>query len=170
MIREGLLRHLEDELTHCNILHSRLREVGIEDVSRLRPLPTTTAFVGYLCDLARHDWKAYIVAGAYLQKSLSECRKNGRHLEFYKKAGRTNPKARNLFEGMLSHDDIDGTLGHDGNPFDRCRQLTVGGPVPRDSVEKAAVLPLLAWGFLDGIREHYIHGQGSLMQRMAWTE
>lgn len=170
LIRESLLRHLEDELTHCNIIRSRLQKVGIQDVSRLRPLPTTTAFVGYLCELARHDWKAYIISGAYLQKSLSECRSSGRHLEFYKKAVQMNPKARDLFEGMLSHDDIDESLGHDINPLERCRHLTAEGPVPLDSVEKAAVLPLLAWGFLDGIREHYIHGLGSIKQRVAWTE
>lgn len=168
-IRRNLLQHLQDELTHCDILKPRLRELGVKRPEAMRPLPTTSAFVGYLADLARHDWKGYLIGSTYLQKSLSECRVDDRHLQFYSQVSSNNPRCAALLGAMAAHDELDDELGHDQRPSQNIEYLLARGPIGRDSVARAAMLPSLAWSFLDGIRGHYSSGQDAVLQRQAWT-
>lgn len=168
-IRENLLQHLQDELTHCDILKPRLRELGVRQPTAMRPLPTTAAFVGYLSDLARHDWKGYLIGSTYLQKSLSECRGDDRHMKFYSRVSANNPRCAALLGAMAAHDELDDELGHDLRPSRNIQYLLARGEVSRDSVTRAAILPSLAWSFLDGIRAHYCTGKDSVLQRQAWS-
>lgn len=168
-IRENLLQHLQDELTHCDILKPRLRELGVRRPEAMRPLPTTTAFVGYLSDLARHDWKGYLIGSTYLQKSLSECRGDDRHLRFYSQVSANNPRCAALLGAMAAHDELDDELGHDQRPSLNIEYLLARGDVGGDSVARAAMLPSLAWSFLDGIRQHYCTGKDAVLQRQAWS-
>ncbi|MGC5701103.1 hypothetical protein J4P02_12955 [Pseudomonas sp. NFXW11] len=168
-IRENLLQHLQDELTHCDILKPRLRELGVKRPEAMRPLPTTAAFVGYLSDLARHDWKGYLIGSTFLQKSLSECRGDDRHLRFYSRVSANNPRCAALLGAMAAHDELDDELGHDQRPSRNIQYLLARGEVGRDSVARAAILPSLAWSFLDGIRAHYCTGRDSVLQRQAWS-
>ncbi len=168
-IRENLLQHLQDELTHCDILKPRLRELGVRQPTAMRPLPTTAAFVGYLSDLARHDWKGYLIGSTYLQKSLSECRGDDRHMKFYSRVSANNPRCAALLGAMAAHDELDDELGHDLRPSRNIQYLLARGEVSRDSVARAAVLPSMAWSFLDGIRAHYGSGKDSVLQRQAWS-
>jgi hypothetical protein len=170
-VRAKLIAHLEDELTHCQMLERKLIDLaGIERPSAMRPLPTTVAFVGFLQNLAHQDWKAYLVVSTFLQRSLSETRDNGRGTGFYKEVAAHSPLGAELLAALRDHDEIDEGLGHDGRPTERLVELLALGPVPADSGRHAAVAPALAWGFLDGIMQHYRHGPASVSQRRAWSD
>lgn len=170
-LRIQLISHFEDELEHCSILKSKLNETfGIADVDRLRPLPTTLAFVGHLEILGRTDWKAYILTSAFLQNSLSVCREDQRNDRFYQSVtSRSSHAAAMLLGSIWQHDAIDGELGHDDRPKKRLAFLLNGYGLPSDAIGQAAITPLLAWSFLDGILQHYRHGDGCLVQRIGWT-
>jgi hypothetical protein len=170
-VRNQLIEHFEDELEHCNGLRDLLRvNLGIQNPERLRPLPTTTAFVGYLEILGRTDWKAYLLASVFLQSSLSGTRAEGRNTKFYEAVTRSSsPEAANVLRSIWQHDELDGELGHDDEAMKRVRSLLKRYTLPRDSVEQAAVLPPLAWSFLDGIQQHYGNGPAALVQRVGWT-
>ncbi len=168
-VRAKLIAHLEDELTHCYMLERKLIEIaGVECPSSTRPLPTTVAFVGFLQNLAHQDWKAYLVVSTYLQRSLSETRDNGRGSGFYAEVAKRSRIGAELLAALRDHDEIDEGLGHDDRPTERLADLLALGPVSADSVRHAAVAPALAWGFLDGIVQHYRHGPEAVRQRRAW--
>lgn len=169
-VRAQLIAHLEDELTHCRMLERKLIELaGVERPSAMRPLPTTVAFVGFLQNLAHQDWKAYLVVSTFLQRSLSETRDNGRGSRFYEEIAVRSPLGAELLAALRDHDEIDEGLGHDERPTQRLAELLRLGPVAMDSVRHAAMAPALAWGFLDGIVQHYRHGPASVSQRVAWS-
>jgi pyrroloquinoline quinone (PQQ) biosynthesis protein C len=168
-VRRQLIAHLEDELTHCTMLEKTLLQCGgVERPSAMRPLPSTVAFVGFLENLGHQDWKAYLVVSTFLQKSLSECRPTSRHTQFYSAIADRSPTGAALLRALWEHDEIDEGLGHDDRPAQRLAELLRHGPLPEDSLRHAAVGPGLAWGFLDGILQHYRTGPGSVRQRVAW--
>ena len=70
---------------------------------------------------------------------------------------------------MAAHDELDDELGHDQRPSLNIEYLLARGDVGRDSVARAAMLPSLAWSFLDGIRQHYCTGKDAVLQRQAWS-
>jgi hypothetical protein len=169
-IRVRLIRHLEDELTHCDILCAKLRTLkGVGDPDRCRPLPTTIAFVGFLQSLARQDWKAYVIASVFLQRSLSETRADDRGRGFYAAIRGSDAALGEILASMSSHDDTDADLDHDRRPLLLLDALHADGGLTRQGLGLAAMAPTLAWGFLDGIASHYADGEGTLCQRMAWT-
>jgi len=165
--RTVLVAHLAEEAGHHEILARGLRESGFPlTPERTRPLATTTAFIGALTDMGRSDWRAYCLALVFLQLSLSA---DPRHEQFYAEVTRATPRAAPLTTAMRRHDHIDDGLGHEGQ-MRRLLQLlieTPGGITPL-SIRRAAVVPQLAWGFLDGIVQHY-RSPASLIQRVAWT-
>lgn len=168
-VRTQLLAHLEDELTHCTMLEKTLMACGgVERPSAMRPLPSTVAFVGFLENLGHQDWKAYLVVSTFLQMSLAECRPTHRHTKFYSAIADRSPTGAALLRALWEHDEIDEGLGHDDRPTQRLTELLRHGPLPLDSLRHAAVGPGLAWGFLDGILQHYRTGPGSVRQRVAW--
>ena len=168
-LRLQLIEHLEDELKHCDLLETKLTETGaIHSPSRMRPLSTTVAFVGFLQNIARQDWKAYILVSAFLQKSLSECRASQRHSRFYERVIGQNPTSGPLLRSIWEHDDLDKDLGHDDRPSKLLATLVAEEAVSKESLRHAAVAPALAWSFLDGIHAHYRHGRGALFQRVGW--
>lgn len=170
-LRRQLILHFEDELEHCSIIKSKIeKELGICDINILRPLPTTVSFVGYLETIGRIDWKAYIIISAFLQSSLTECRVDRRNSSFYEAVmSRCSKQAAATLCSLWQHDEIDAELGHDDRPSERLAALLKVGDVPTDSINQAAVAPTLAWGFLDGILQHYRHGLGAVTQRLGWT-
>lgn len=169
-VRGLLINHLEDELEHKDLLSERLRESGyVMDPDAMRPLSTTVAFVGFLQNLGHQDWRAYLLVSTYLQKSLSDMRGTQRHAEFYQAVSGKSPNAGRLLQILREHDDIDEGLGHDDRPRARLTaMLSECDRVPTASVEIAAVGPALAWGFLDGILQHYGQSAGALQQRHGW--
>jgi hypothetical protein len=168
-LRLQLIHHLEDELKHCDLLETKLAEMGeVQSPSLMRPLSTTVAFVGFLQNIARQDWKAYILVSAFLQKSLSECRASQRHSRFYELVIGQNPRCGKLLTSIWEHDDLDKDLGHDDRPSKLLATLVAEEPVSQETLRHAAVAPALAWSFLDGIRSHYRHGRGALFQRVGW--
>lgn len=168
-IQLDLIAHLEDELEHCELLRTVLERTDeIRHIKRCRPLPTTVAFVGYLRDLGTTDWRGYLVASAFLQCSLAELRSDKRHQRFYSEVIKAVPEAKILLDPLQLHDDIDEDLGHDDRAARRLERLIQRHQIPVESFERAAITPLLAWGFLDGIVQHYQHGGASVTQRIAW--
>jgi pyrroloquinoline quinone (PQQ) biosynthesis protein C len=168
-IRLQLIEHFEDELRHCELLEGKLAELaGVSSVSSMRPLSTTTAFVGFLENIAHQDWRGYILVSTFLQKSLSECRPANRHAEFYQEVIDRNPNAGNLLKTIWAHDELDFDLGHDARPSQRLRALIAEEPVTCSSLRHAAMAPALTWSFLDGIMTHYANGQGAVTQRIGW--
>lgn len=169
LIQLDLIAHMEDELEHCEMLSNVLETTAeIRSASRCRPLPTTIAFVGYLRDLGLSDWKAYLVASAFLQCSLAECRPDSRHKRFYQAVAGYLPEAERLLSPLRQHDDVDEGLGHDDNARKRLRLLLDRHQVTKESLERAAIAPMLAWGFLDGILQHYNQGSASVTLRVGW--
>jgi pyrroloquinoline quinone (PQQ) biosynthesis protein C len=168
-VRLQLIEHLEDELEHCEMLRQSLIATGhVTEPDALRPLSTTVAFVGFLANVARQDWKAYVLVSTFLQKSLSEIRKSNRLAEFYTRATESSPLAESVLRALWRHDIIDEELGHDDRPAARLTALLESDQVSRDSIEHAAIGPALAWGFLDGIFAHYGNGIAALRQRAGW--
>jgi pyrroloquinoline quinone (PQQ) biosynthesis protein C len=169
LIQLELIAHLEDELEHCELLRDPLEQTeGISRVENCRPLPTTIAFVDYLRDLAVTDWRGYLIASAFLQSSLAEGRPERRPSLFYSKVIKNIPKAKALLDLLQRHDDIDEKLGHDNRAPRRLELLVSRHEVPSESLDRAAMTPLLAWSFLDGILQHYKYGVASVIQRVGW--
>ena len=166
-VRAILVAHLAEEADHHEILSRGLREGGLPlNPEKTRPLPTTVAFVGALSDMGRTDWRAYCLALVFLQLSLSS---DPRHEQFYAEVVRRTPQAAPLTAAMRRHDRIDDGLGHE-DQMQRLLQSVVDAPggIAPLSVYRAAVVPQLAWGFLDGIVQHY-RGKATLIQRVAWS-
>lgn len=170
-IRCSLIAHLRDELHHCEILRKEVSGYlsGEISVEMMRPLPTTVAFIGYLERLGTQNWRAYVLAGAFLQVSLSQCRVDQRHRLFYEQVTKRSSVAGQLMTAMAKHDEIDAALGHDVRPEKRLEALVRSGGISIGSIGEAAVVPLLAWSFLDGIYQHYRHGDAALYQRVGWS-
>lgn len=168
-IRRAYIAHLEDELEHCNILRDKLIEIaGVEAPERLRPLPTTIAFVGYLEMLARTNWRAYVIVSTFLQSSLSASRVGGRHKKFYARLIERNGRMAALVQTMAAHDDIDEGLDHDNAHYGRLEAMLRESPATLNEIWQAAIVPSLAWSFLDGILQHYASGEGAILQRAGW--
>jgi hypothetical protein len=168
VIRRELLHHLEDEAEHGRLLKAGLGAAHSPVVVELcRPLPTTIAFIGYLRELASLDWKAYCLAIGYLQYSYAVSAT--RHADFYQAVGTKSPDTRPLLDAMRRHDSIDQNLGHEGEVTRLISLVRERHPLNQVTLARAAVLPQLAWSFLDGIRSHYTQGPSSLAQRIGWS-
>lgn len=168
-VRRHLIDHLDDELEHRDLLSQRLRESGyVTDPDAMRPLSSTVAYVGFLENLAHQDWRAYLLVSTYLQKSLSEIRGSHRHSGFYQSVSDMSPTSGRLLHILREHDDIDEGLGHDDRPGARLAAMLECDRVSNATVQLAAIGPALAWGFLDGILQHYSQGPGALHQRNGW--
>lgn len=168
VVRGKLLDHLSEEHDHASLLKDGLDSApDCIPVGVCRPLPTTVAFTGYLRELAAHDWKAYCVALGYLQLSLSAA--DTRHGDFYSTVTRLCPESEPLLRAMRSHDSIDQDLGHQDDTVELLSLLSARHPVEQETLAKAAVVPQLAWSFLDGISAHYSRGPVALIQRLGWT-
>jgi pyrroloquinoline quinone (PQQ) biosynthesis protein C len=165
-VRRHLLEHLREEAGHAEILRQALVGHLPVPVERCRPLPTTLALTGYLRELALTDWRAYCLAIAYLQFSYD--RADDRHAGFYQAVTARRESARELMAAMQHHDGIDGDLDHPAKLQDLIEQVSRGG-MPADSIARASLVAQLAWGFLDGIWDHYRHGPVALAQRLGWS-
>jgi pyrroloquinoline quinone (PQQ) biosynthesis protein C len=176
LLRSGLVKHLVEEFNHGDmflrgISKGRGSRYGNLHPRDARPLPTTVAFIGTLRALGQRDWKAYLLALGFLQMSLAPSEHGGvaeRHDDFYREMFQALPEAEPLVAAMRRHDYEDTRLGHGDDTRTILRQLVERHEVGADSVRAAAVVPQLAWSFLDGIRQHYRHGDAAVMQRMGW--
>jgi pyrroloquinoline quinone (PQQ) biosynthesis protein C len=167
-VREVLVRHLEDEANHGEILRRGLESSQPDvDADASRPLPTTVAFLGCLHDLATSDWKAYCVALGFLQFSLSPG--DSRHQGFYGALVGRCPEARALADAMRSHDSIDISDDHEASVRRLLELVESRHAVDRVSIGRASLVPQLAWSFLDGIRTHYCNGHLAVAQRLGWA-
>lgn len=167
-LRQMLTRHLKEEAHHEDILAAALRTfAGSVDPGTLRPLPSTVAFIGYLRELAFVDWKAYVVALNVLQRSLRPG--DERHSQFYARMARTSREAAALAGAMRQHDEVDGQLNHHDQADHMLDRLCASHDVTAESMRRAAMVPMLAWGFLDGILKHYSNGPLAILQRQGWT-
>lgn len=176
VVRGWLVRHLTEEFHHATLLAR-----GLDDVARrrfdgllvasTRPLPTTVAFTGALRGLAARDWKAYLLALAFLQLSLRVDDAGGpdaRHEAFYGAVANAGPDVRPLLAAMRMHDHEDTRLGHGGDTRELLTLLADRHALPADSVASAALVAQLSWSFLDGIWSHYRWGSAAVMQRVGW--
>ncbi len=167
LLRNELVHHLDEETEHGNILRHALDEFGIPTVvERCRPLPTTSAFVGYLEDLARHDWKAYCLGVYFLQTTLNPG--SERHQSFYKVAMAASPDAGPLVEAMRRHDSIDDELGHQEDATRLISLLITRHDIGETTLQRAALVPMLTWSFLDGIEQAYAENMMAIAQRVGW--
>jgi pyrroloquinoline quinone (PQQ) biosynthesis protein C len=175
VIRAELVKHLIEEFNHGKMFLRGIergrgeRYAGL-GVAASRPLPTTVAFIGTLRELGQRDWKAYLLALGFLQLSLSAGGQglHERHEGFYESMFRRLPEARELVAAMRRHDQEDTKLGHGDDSRLLLRLLGQRHPVGQETVAAAAVVPQLAWSFLDGIRRHYRHGDAAVLQRLGW--
>jgi hypothetical protein len=168
VVRDLLVEHLADEAEHGAILLKGLTSVGHAVAPDLcRPLPTTVAFVAYLKELGALDWRAYCVALGFLQLTLSgsDARPHGR---FYEAVAAGCPDAKPLLDAMREHDRVDQAGGHGEKMSRLLSALHERHELTEETFARAAVLPQLAWSFLDGIRTHYGHGEAALAQRIGW--
>jgi pyrroloquinoline quinone (PQQ) biosynthesis protein C len=175
LLRSELVQHLIEEFNHGDmflrgISKGRGDRYGSLHPRDARPLPTTVAFIGTLRGLGQRDWKAYVLALGFLQMSLapSEHGVAERHEDFYRGMFQALPEAEPLVAAMRRHDAEDTRLGHGDDTRAMLEHLVERHEVGAESVRAAAVIPQLAWSFLDGIRQHYRHGDASVMQRMGW--
>jgi len=175
LIRAELVKHLTEEFNHGRMFlrgieHGRGERYAGLGVTASRPLPTTVAFVGTLRELAQRNWKAYVLALAFLQLSLSAGDKgvHERHESFYDSVFEALPQARALVEAMRKHDREDTKLGHGDDTRDLLRMLAERHGADRETVAHAALIPQLTWSFLDGILSHYRHGDAAVYQRLGW--
>jgi hypothetical protein len=168
-VRTLLVRHLKEELDHGVILGNVLSRSRYGDICTHRPLSTTTAFVGALCELARRDWRSYTLALVFLQRTLSTGDEASIHDAFYRKLSDQVPDAVPLVEAMRRHDHVDTELGHGDDMGTLLDTLWDAGGVTNEHVAAAALIPQLCWSFLDGIRDHYRHGDLAVMSRVGWT-
>jgi pyrroloquinoline quinone (PQQ) biosynthesis protein C len=166
-VRSHLLHHFEEEAYHSEILASGLQETScVIDVRACRPLPTTISFVGFLESLAASNWIAYCIALGYLQLTLDP--RASRHGEFYESIVKGCPETRPLVNAMRAHDLIDQELEHEADMFGLLNSLISRWQVDGATLQQAAMVAPLAWGFLDGIRQHYSRGEMSIAQRIGW--
>jgi pyrroloquinoline quinone (PQQ) biosynthesis protein C len=165
-VRDVLRTHLAEEARHEDILAAALERQGVPPPGTLRPLPSTVAFIGYLRELALLDWKAYVVALAFLQRSFTP--EDERHSQFYAAMARRSPELAGLACAMQEHDRVDGGLDHHAQVGGALRLLQRGHDVPADSMRRAALVPQLTWGFLDGIAQHYSRSEHAVLQRVGW--
>jgi hypothetical protein len=174
VIRGELVRHLIEEFNHGEMLARGITRAdgGAHHLApaQMRPLPTTVAFVGTLRELAQRDWKGYLLGLAFLQLSLSTAggAVDARHEQFYQAMFERLPVAEKLVAAMRRHDAEDTRLGHSGDTRELLRLLATRHPLTRESVAAAALVPQLAWSFLDGIACHYRHGDAAVLQRAGW--
>ncbi|QLJ02815.1 hypothetical protein HZZ00_18540 [Streptomyces sp. NEAU-sy36] len=175
LIRAELVKHLIEEFNHGKMFLRGIEKARGErypglPTDRMRPLPTTVAFVGTLRELAQRDWKGYIIALAYLQLSLTAAdgRVDARHDGFYRAVFDRLPEAEAMVAVMRRHDDEDTRLGHGADTRALLELLTTRHRVDRESVAAAALIPQFTWSFLDGILQHYQHGEAAVVQRAGW--
>lgn len=175
VIRGELVKHLIEEFNHGKMFLRGIGQArGDQDhgltPDRMRPLPTTVAFVGTLRELAQRDWKAYVLALAFLQLTLSAAGNtvHSRHEQFYQTLFRELPDSERLVSAMRRHDAEDTRLGHGDDTRELLRLLATRHAPTRESVAAAALVPQLAWSFLDGILQHYRHGEAATLQRAGW--
>jgi pyrroloquinoline quinone (PQQ) biosynthesis protein C len=165
MIRLSLLKYLDEELDHGKLLQTELERSSISlPINYCRPLSTTVAFVGYLQNIARSDWKAYCIALAFLQSSLTH-----RHSLFYQAVTDKVAGVSTLLEAMYHHDQIDQDLGYDQDAELSLMTLITRHEITRENLAQASLIPQLAWSFLDGILSHYKLGLCAVKQRIAWV-
>jgi pyrroloquinoline quinone (PQQ) biosynthesis protein C len=166
-VRAKLLEHLKEECDHGALLKSGIDAVPDSvPLKSCRPLATTAAFIGYLRELAALDWKAYCIALAYLQLSLNAG--DPRHGAFYSTVARLCPESGTLLRSMRDHDLIDQELGHHADTVELLTLLQDRHSLDRETMGRAALVPQLAWSFLDGIRAHYSRGAVAISQRLGW--
>ncbi|MGZ2744903.1 thiaminase II/PqqC family protein [Burkholderia stagnalis] len=159
-IRNWMVRHMAEEQNHASILARRLPDSI--DLPSWRALPTTRSFVGALVEAARADWKAYCLAQICLQGSL---RDNGD--AFYDAIAARSAQAAQIVVGMRDHDHVDRDSGH-GDDADELATLLDDYVLEPMTLEHGALIGQLAWSFLDGIADHYVH-EASIAQRIGWT-
>ncbi|WP_433498151.1 hypothetical protein ACQP1K_25120 [Sphaerimonospora sp. CA-214678] len=174
-IRAELVKHLIEEFNHGRMFLrgiERARGDGYQGLGteQLRPLPTTVTLVGTLRELGLRDWKAYVLALTFLQLTLSTAGKevHARHEGFYQTLFSKLPESEALVSAMRRHDAEDTKLGHGDDTRELLRLLCERYELTRDVVAGAALIPQLAWSFLDGILEHYQHGEAAVLQRVGW--
>ncbi|GGM67229.1 hypothetical protein GCM10012275_42190 [Longimycelium tulufanense] len=175
VVRAELVRHLTEEFDHGSMFRNGI-ETGRGDryqdlpVAAMRPLPTTVAFLGTLRELSQRDWKGYVLALAFLQRSLgtSEHGLGERHEGFYRVLFGALPECMPVVAAMRQHDLEDTKLGHGDDSHELLTLLTDRYEVGPESVAAAAIVPQLAWSFLDGIWRHYRHGDAAVLQRVGW--
>ncbi|MFD0885305.1 hypothetical protein ACFQ08_12185 [Streptosporangium algeriense] len=174
-IRAELVKHLIEEFNHGKMFLrgiERARGSRYQGLStdQMRPLPTTAAFVGTLRELGQRDWKAYVLALAFLQLTLSTAGKeiHSRHEGFYRALFDRLPESEPLVSAMRRHDAEDTKLGHGDDTRALLQLLCERHDISSDSIAGAALIPQLAWSFLDGILEHYRHGEAAVLQRVGW--
>jgi pyrroloquinoline quinone (PQQ) biosynthesis protein C len=177
-LRLELVHHLEEEFEHGELFRRGIDAAGSDryhglTVGTMRPLATTQAFVGLLTGLAQQDWKAYVLAVAYLQLSLRPGGESGgdgpaqRHTAFYQAVSAALPEATPLLSVMQEHDHEDTELGH-GDDVRRLLGLLAEHDVGPESIAASALVPQLVWSFLDGVLEHYRRGDIAVIQRIGW--
>lgn len=165
-IRQLLTRHLAEEVGHESILAEALLRHNLPTPAGLRPLPSTAAFVGYLRELALLDWKAYVVALGFLQLSLTPG--DSRHSRFYSEIASRSAQLGSLAGAMQQHDRLDTDLNHEQQVGTALQLLQSRHAVPPETQRRAAIVPQLVWGFLEGIRQHYSGRPHAIVQRLAW--
>ncbi|GLU31080.1 iron-containing redox enzyme family protein [Trinickia caryophylli] len=159
-IRNWMVHHMKEEQGHASILERHLP--GGTDLAAWRPLPTTRAFVGALVDAARVNWKAYCLAQICLQGSLRD-----NSDAFYEAVSTTSAQAAQIITGMRDHDHIDRDCGH-CDDAEELAALLSAYPLEPMTLEHGALIGQLAWSFLDGIADHYVH-EASVAQRIGWV-
>ena len=168
-IRRLLIAHLEKALSRRDVLGVGLRSAGVGNFAELRPLSSTQAFVGFLELMAREDWRAYLLASTFLQRSLSARGSLNRRDLFYAKVGEMNHVARRLLSAAAAHEiDCDIHTDDEAAPH-RLALLLEASSVAEDSFHLAAVAPALAWSFLNGIVQHYGVDAAPHAQRTGWS-
>ena len=164
-MRKLLMKHLEDEIDHADLLQSRLNTHRLTtDPTRFRPLPTTVAFNGAIREVAVRNWKAYVLALAYLQLSL-DTESPERHEYFYDQVLAADPSLDLALSGMREHDEEDTGLGHRSDVHDLLESLVDRHLLTSDDVVQARLVAHLSWSFLDGILQHYRGGDLAIVQR-----
>jgi pyrroloquinoline quinone (PQQ) biosynthesis protein C len=167
VLRDLLVEHLADEAEHGEILLNGLTSVEHPVApDRCRPLPTTVAFIAYLKELGALDWKAYCVALGFLQFTLTGS--DTRPGRFYEAVVAGCPRAQPLVNAMSEHDRVDQAEGHGEKMRQLLSALQERHEITEETFARAAVLPQLAWSFLDGIRTHYGQGEAAIAQRIGW--
>src|SRR5215470_4547920 len=176
VVRAQLVHHLDEEFDHAALFRG-----GIEPYLRenypgvpfdaLRPLSTTIAFTGALRGLAQRDWQGYVLALGFLQLSLrmgADGTPDQRHTGFYERLLAALPQASPLILAMRRHDEEDSKLGHGSDTREMLTTLVGRHHVTAESVRLAAIVPQLAWSFLDGIQRHFAAGDTAVVQRIGW--
>jgi pyrroloquinoline quinone (PQQ) biosynthesis protein C len=166
-VRTSLIKHLEEEEKHSEILNKALKEYEQDFLSYkiLRPLPTTILFTGFLKELALTDWKAYCIAIAFLQLTIEP--NSSKHENFYSSVIAKNPVIASLLLSIKQHDILDTELSHTDDIKDLLVTLERIG-VEESSLRRASQICTLTWSFLDGIRDYY-KNNNSVNTRIGWV-